>query len=410
MPPALSAELARQRSIAERAWEIARPRSDFAALAPELERLIELKRRYVDCFEADHPYDPLLDGFEPGMTTATLRPLIEQLRARTVPLLAAIVSSGVELDDSCLYGDFPAAGQAGLTREIAELMPLDPDVWRLDTTAHPFAMGIAISDLRITTRYEPGFVGTALWALIHEIGHAMYHNGIAVELERTPLAESSSLGFDESQSRLWENWVGRGRPLANHLLPILARHFPERFGGLEPEDLYRAANSVRPSLIRMDADEVTYNLHIALRFELELELFEDRLTVRELPEAWNAKVAEYLGLAVPDDAHGVLQDVHWAGGLFGYFPTYSLGNLIAAQVWDLCRAELPDLDRQLTAGELTPLRDLLRERIYRHGGKFLPERMIEVVVGGPLDAEPLMRQLYAKYGELYGIDAEPDPV
>ena len=243
MPPALSAEPPAATSIAEQAWEMARAALGLRRfLAPDLERVIELKRRYIECFEYDHPYDPLLDDFEPGMTTAKLKPVIERLRARRSRCSPRSSSSGVKLDDSCLYGDFRPPGQAGLTREIAELMPLDPDVWRLDTTAHPFATGIAISDLRITTRYRPGFVGTALWALIHEIGHAMYNNGIAVELERTPLAESSSLGFDESQSRMWENWVGRGRPLADHLLPLLARHFPERFGGLEPEDLYRAAN------------------------------------------------------------------------------------------------------------------------------------------------------------------------
>ncbi|MGH2953551.1 MAG: carboxypeptidase M32 [Solirubrobacterales bacterium] len=404
VPAELRAETTRVTSIAEHAWEDARERSDFAAFLPHLEQVVELTRRYVECFDVEHPYDALLDDFEPEMKTAQLRPVLDRLRDGLRPLLAELMEHEGAVDDSALYGEFDLQAQAALAREVVASLPLEPGAWRVDETVHPFATGVAISDLRITTRYESDYVGSSLWSVIHEVGHALYQNGIAAQLERTPLCRSASMGFDESQSRLWENWVGRGRPFLSRLLPLLADAFPDSFAELDAEALYRAANRVRRSLIRMEADEVTYNLHIGLRFELELAIFEDRLELAELPEAWNERMREYLEIEVPDDARGVLQDVHWAAGSFGYFPTYSLGNVIAAQVWDRARAALPDLDAQLAAGELDPLRDLLAERIYRHGGKHLPAAMIERVAGGPLDPEPLLRHLRAKFGEVYALE------
>ena len=253
---------------------------------------------------------------------------------------------------SCLFGEFAIERQAAFAQELAALLPLESGAWRLDETVHPFATGIAISDLRITTRFDPSYVGTSLWSVVHEVGHAMYNNGLDPALERTLLCRSASLGFDESSSRLWENWVGRGLPFISSLLPALGRHFPDNFSGLDAETVYRAANRVQRSPIRVEADEVTYNLHIALRFELERELFSETLTISELPEAWRARASEFLGIELADDTDGVLQDVHWGSGSFGYFPTYSLGNIIAGQIWELARAELPDLDEQLAAGEL----------------------------------------------------------
>ena len=403
VPAELAAERARATSIAEHAWAQARERSDFAAFLPHLETVVGLQRRYVECFDVDHPYDALLDDYEPGMKTPEVAAVLRRLREGLVPLVEAIASSAVEVDDSPLYGGFEPAAQEALSRDVAEALPLEAGAWRLDTTVHPFAMGIGVSDVRITTRFDPEFVGTSLWAVIHECGHALYHNGIAPQLDRTPLCRSVSLGFDESQSRLWENWVGRGRPFMDFLQPLLARHFPDRFAELPPQQLYRAANRVRPSLIRVEADEVTYNLHIALRFELELDLVEEKLALADLPEAWRAKTEEFLGIEVPDDASGVLQDVHWAAGLMGYFPTYSLGNVIAGQVWELAREALPDLDDQLAAGELDPLRDFLGERIYAHGGTLEPAEMIERLTGGPLDPAPLLSQLRAKFGEIYAL-------
>ena len=403
VPAELEAEIALATSISEHAWEQARVDSDFAAVLPHLDRVIALKRSYVQCFEFEHPYDPLLDDFEPGMRTSEVRPVLAELRAGTVKLLERLDPHLDEVGTSCLRGEFDVDRQRVLAREILERLPLEPDAWRLDETVHPFALSVAISDLRITTRFEPGYIGTAIWAVIHEAGHALYHNGVAPELERTPLCRSASLSFDESQSRLWENWVGRGRPFASVLAPLLARAFPDQFAGLGAEDLYRAANKVVRSPIRMDADEVTYNLHIAMRFELELALFEDRLAPAELPEAWNDLSERYLGVVPDDDARGVLQDVHWFGGSFGYFPTYSLGNVIAAPVWDLAHEALPELDRQLAAGELGPLRDFLAERIYRHGGKHEPAEMVVRATGGALDPAPLLRYLERKFGAIYGL-------
>jgi carboxypeptidase Taq len=404
VPAELRAEFARTTSVAEHAWIEAKENSDFAAFLPHLERVVDLRRRYVECFAPyEHPYDPLLDDFEPGMKTGDLVPVLTRLREGLTPLLAAIQESPVDLDASCLHGRFDPALQLDLSRRALEAMPLEAAAWRLDETVHPFATGIAISDLRITTRFDPGYVGASLWAVIHEGGHALYQNGLGSELERTPLCRSVSLGFDESQSRMWENWIGRGRPFVRFIHPIVREVFPEAFADTDAEALYRAANRVEPSLIRMEADEVTYNLHIALRFELELEIFEGRLELADLPDAWGDRMQSYLGIAVPDDAHGVLQDVHWAGGSFGYFPTYSLGNVIAGQLWDLARDELPDLDEQLERGETEPLGELMRERVYRHGGKLEPDEMTERVFGGPLQTEPVLRQLWEKYGELYEI-------
>lgn len=406
VPAELRAETARVTSLAERAWEQARENDDFVAFLPQLERVFELRRRYVECFEYDHPYDPLLDDFEPGMKTADLTPALDALRAGTVELLGEIDASGVEVDASCLYGDFPLPEQATFSQELAALLPLEPEAWRLDETVHPFATGIAISDVRITTRFDPGYVGTSLWSVAHEVGHAIYNNSLDPQLERTQLCRSASLGFDESSSRLWENWVGRSRPFISFLLPALVQHFPEKFSELEPATVYLAANRVERSPIRVEADEVTYNLHIALRFELERDLFSGGLTPSELPEAWRARTRDFLGLDIADDTDGVLQDVHWSAGLFGYFPTYSIGNVIAGQVWELVRAELPNLDDQLAAGELLPLREFLRERVYSHGGRMLPGELIEVVTGGPLDPAPLLAHLRAKYGAIYGFAGE----
>ncbi len=407
VPTDLSAELTRASSLAEHAWVRAREESDFAAFLPHLERNVELKRRYAECFEGfegfEHPFDPLLDDFEPGLTTPEMAAILAQLRDGVRPLVAAVAERRDAVDDSCLHGRFPLAAQETLAQEIVTGLPLQEGAWRLDPTVHPFATAISPADVRITTRFDEGFVGTALWSVIHEAGHAMYENGMPRELWRSPLASPSSLGFHESQSRLWENWVGRGRPYLGHLLPRLRDLFGERFDAVDADGLYRAANKIEPALIRVEADQVTYNLHVALRFELELAIFNGELELSDLPEAWNARTAEYLGLEVPDDASGVLQDVHWAAGLFGYFPTYSLGNVIAGQIWDAVTKDVPDLDERIGRGELEPLHDWLAEHLFRHGNKFMPAELIERVVGGPIDPAPYLRQLGELAAEVYGI-------
>jgi carboxypeptidase Taq len=406
VPAELRGEITRSASLAEQAWVGCRERSDFAGFLPHLERNIELRRRYIDCFEGfggfEHPYDPLLDDFEPGMSTAELRTILGDLRDAIRPLVVE-VSACEQIDDVCLHGTFPLGAQEALAREVVRGLPLEADTWRLDPTVHPFATAISPGDLRITTRFDPGYIGTALWSVIHETGHAMYENGVGDDLRRSPLSTAPSLGFHESQSRLWENWIGRGRPYLEHLLPRLRELFGNSFATVDSADLYRAANRIEPSLIRVEADQVTYNLHVVLRFEIELDLFEGRLEAADLPDAWNARMGEYLGLEVPDDASGVLQDVHWAGGAFGYFPTYALGNLLAAQIWDAATAELGELDSQVAAGQLEPLRDWLRERVYRHGAKLMPGELIERVVGGPIEVGPYIRQLRARAAEIYGM-------
>jgi carboxypeptidase Taq len=407
VPADLRAEMTRAASLAEHAWIGFRERSDFDGFLPYLERNVELRRRYAECLEGfpgfEHPYDPLLDDFEPGMTASEISRVLAELRDGLRPLVADITRGGYAVDDSCLYGDFPIETQLRLAREVVAGLPLGEESWRLDPTVHPFATAISPSDIRITTRFDRDYIGASLWAVIHEAGHGMYENGIPRELWRSTLASPSSLGFHESQSRLWENWVGRGRPYLAHLYPRLRELFPESFGSVDVDSLYRAANKIQPSLIRMEADQVTYNLHIALRFELELELFEGRLEPRELPEAWNARTAEYLGIEVPDDARGVLQDVHWAGGSFGYFPTYSLGNVIAGQLWDRITSELPDLDERLAQGDFASLREWLRENLHRHGNKFMPRELIERITGGPFDVRPYLRQLRDRAAEIYRI-------
>ncbi|HSJ16962.1 MAG TPA: carboxypeptidase M32 [Solirubrobacterales bacterium] len=404
VPGELRAEIARAASLAERAWVDARGGSDFALFLPSLERNVELKRRYLECFDdADHPYDPLLDDFEPQTTTAEVRPVLDALREGLRPLVAEIAERADSVDSSCLHGAFPIDAQRRLVHGLVADLPLDAGAWRLDTTVHPFATAIATTDIRLTTRYDETYLGAALWGALHEAGHGIYESGFDPALRRSPLCRPPSLGLHESQSRTWENWVGRSRPYLRHIHPRLRDEFPQPFATVDAEELYRAANRVAPSLIRIEADELTYNLHIALRFELELEIFEDRLVLADLPEAWNARMKHYLGIEVPDDARGVLQDVHWAAGSFGYFPTYSLGNVIAGQIWALATEALPDLDRQIERGELEPLRDWLRERLYRHGGKFTPAETLERVCGAPLSVEPYLAQMRRKMGGIYGL-------
>lgn len=411
VPAELRAEMARAASDGERAWRGARLAGDFAAFLPALERNIELRRRYIDCFdELEHPYDALLDDFEPGALTAEVAPLLASLRAGLVPIVAAIAERADAVDNAPLRGRFDVDSQERAVRRIVAGLPLAPDSWRLDRTVHPFALSVSAGDVRLSTSYEPDQLSFGLFSSIHEAGHGIYESGIPPALRRGPLGRPPSLGFHESQSRLWENWVGRSRPFLASILPDLRAEFPQRFDAVDAEGLYRAANRAGPSPIRVEADEVTYNLHIALRFELELALFEGRLEPRDLPEAWRELTRSYLGIELAGDAEGVLQDVHWAAGSFGYFPTYSLGNLIAAILWELAGAANPALVADIALGRLDPLRDWLEQRLYRHAGAMLPGELLPIVLGEPLTAEPLLRHLRSKYGELYGFDSGRSPM
>ncbi|MHB8658275.1 MAG: carboxypeptidase M32 [Solirubrobacteraceae bacterium] len=403
VPADLAADLARAASLGQEAWVQARQNSDFGAFAPYLTTNLELARRYVDCFsDFDCAYDVLLDDYEPGMKAAEVTRLFAELKAELVPMIATLALPPI--DDSCVHGEFAVADQRALVAQVLTLMGFDENAWRMDDAVHPFATGFGSGDVRITTRWDRTYFPAGLFGAMHECGHGLYEAGIADSLQRTPLGHGESLGIHESQSRMWENMVGRGRAFSNVLAPMVARQFAGALGDLEAEKLYRAVNRVKPSYIRVEADEATYGLHIVLRFELEQELIEDRLAVADLPEAWNSRVKEYLGLEVTDAADGVLQDVHWSAGLIGYFPTYALGNLIAGQLWQQVHEELPILDTKIAAGDLSPLREWLRENVHRHGCKFTSGELLERVVGGPIAVEPFVAYLRAKLGDAYGIE------
>jgi carboxypeptidase Taq len=393
VPGELVAEMARAGVAARGIWLQARETNDFAPFAPYLEHNVELRRRYSACFpEAEHPYDPLVDDYEPGMRTAELREAFERLRDGLVPLVAA----APEVDDALLRaGPFPEAGQRALLTTVLRAIGVDDEQWRLDEAAHPFEATIGTSDVRLTTRYDEADLDS-LYSSLHEFGHGLYEHQIDPALARTPLGAGASSAWHESQSRLWENMVGRSAGFWRWCFPHAQAALPECFAGATWQEVQRAANAVRPSLIRVSADEVTYGLHIVLRFELELALIEGDLAVADLPAAWNERTHAYLGLDVPDDAHGVLQDVHWAEGVFGYFPTYALGNVIAGQVWARVSADLPDLDEHFAAGEFAPLREWLAEHVHRFGRRYLPTDLLERVVGEGLDPTSYLTYLEAK--------------
>jgi carboxypeptidase Taq len=402
VPSALAADLARASSVGHNAWIAARENSDYAAFAPYLKHNLELARRYVDCFDGfECAYDALLDDFEPGMKTTQVSRLFDELKAELLPLIVTLGEHSDRVQDALLHGHFPIDAQRRLASGVLELMGFDPASWRMDEAIHPFAMGLNVHDVRITTRWSESFLPSALYSVMHECGHGLYEAGIAPALERTPLGQVESLGIHESQCRMWENMVGRSRGFSGVLAPRIARLFGSE---VDPESLFRAVNRVEPSHIRVEADEATYGLHIILRFELEQSLIEGRVSVEELPEAWNALTMEYLGLDVPDDAHGVLQDVHWSGGAIGYFPTYALGNLIAGQLWERAHADIPDLDEQIAAAELLGLREWLREHVHRHGAKFTMPELLERVVGEPIAVAPFVTYLKAKLSDVYGLE------
>jgi len=404
VPSELRAQMARTASLAAEAWVEARKTNQFDLFAPHLQKNIELKHRYVECYdESEHVYDILLDDYEPGMKTFEVRRVFNDLKKDLVPLIAAIAERGRPVDDACLRGQFPAEKQHAFVTGIISRFGFQDDGWRLDPTVHPFATSSGTADIRITTRYYPDTIGPALFGSMHECGHGLYENGISPALERTPLCRGVSLGLHESQSRLWENLVGRSRPFWHHFYPQLQAAFPDTFGRLEQETFYRAINKVQPSFIRVEADEATYNLHVILRFELEQEIMEGRLRVAELPEAWNARMHAYLGVTVPDNAHGVLQDIHWSSGYIGYFPTYSLGNIISCQIWEKALAAMPDLYGQFERGEFQALREWLRENLHRHGRKFTPTETLQRLVGGPIDVGPYVKYLKTKLTDIYDL-------
>jgi carboxypeptidase Taq len=398
VPAELRAELTRAAAQGYQVWVAAREASDFEAFLPALERNLELKRRYVECFPpAEETYDVLLDDFERGAKTAEVREVFAELKEALVPLIAEIAEEDGADDSFLLEGRFPMEAQRELSHEVVRLFGYREGSWRLDPTVHPFASGAGSSDIRITTHYFETNL-ESLFATVHEYGHGLYEHQVAPELDRTPLGSGASLSLHESQSRMWENLVGRSRPFWRFFFPRVQELFPEQLAGVDAETMFRAVNRVRPSLIRIHADEVTYNLHVILRFELEQDLIEGRVDLRRLPEEWNQRMWEYLRIEVPSDADGVLQDTHWSSGLVGYFPTYTLGNVMSVQIWERLKEDLPDLEEGFERGEFAPLRDWLGEHLHRHGRKFTPAETLERAAGGPLDAGPYLRYLREKHG------------
>ncbi len=409
VPTELAADLARAASTGQEVWVRARENADFAAFAPALERNIELTRNYVECHlgsgQYECAYDVVLDDYEPEMKTTTVRSLFDDLIGQLVPMLDRLRDEGTEPDDAILHVAAPAERQRELVAETVALMGFDRETWRLDDAVHPFATRIGRGDVRVTTRWEERYFPAGLYGAMHEVGHGLYEAGIPPWLSRSPLGNTVSLGVHESQSRLWENMVGRGRAFCTALAPLVSQRLGGDLAGVDPDALHRAVNRVTPSLIRVEADELTYGLHIALRFELEQSLIDGTLPIRDLPEAWNARFAQLFGIEVPDDAQGVLQDVHWAAGLIGYFPTYSLGNLIAGQLWAQAHIDIPDLDDRLSAGELAPLREWLGEHVHRYGAKFTTTELLERAGVGPMSVAPFVSYLKDKLSRVYQLDS-----
>jgi carboxypeptidase Taq len=393
----LAAEIATANARAQQAWMAARDKADFALFQPALEKVLELTHRYIACFdtaEFAHPYDVLLDDYEPSLTTEELRTLFGTIQQELVPLVSAAAAAGE--DGRVFPGHFPKSGQQALAAELLAAVGYDPEHWRLDPSVHPFARSMAHTDVRLTTRWEEDDLAMALYSCLHEFGHGLYEAQMSPSHYRTTLAEATGLGVHESQSRLWENLVGRSKPFCEYALPLFRKHLNGPFEAIEVPELYRNVNQVRLSLIRIEADETTYNLHIALRFELELALVEGRVAVRDLPDAWNEATHRLLGLDTPTLKQGVLQDIHWGTGMIGYFPTYTIGNLMAAQLWQALTVDLPEIDASIAAGDFAPLREWLRDNIHRHGRKFTSRELLQRVTGEELQVEPFLSYLETK--------------
>jgi carboxypeptidase Taq len=397
VPAELRAETLRAGALGHQTWIEARANNDFASFLPALERNIELKKRYIDCFEwEDSPYTPLLDDYEPFMTTTEVAEIFDAVR----PVLSELVREAPQIDAAFFEVHFPADRQREFAEGLIATLGFDRGSWRLDPTVHPFCTSFSNRDVRLTTRYlDQGL--DSVWSTMHEAGHGLYAHGIASSHARTSLAFSPSLGLNESQSRTWENLVGRSRPFWEHWYEPLQETFPEQLGDVDLEPFLAAVNRAEPGLIRVEADETTYSLHIILRFDLERQLVEGKLEPKDLPEAWSAAMREYLGVEVPDDTRGVLQDTHWSDGSFGYFPTYALGNVISLQIWAVVREAIPDLDEQMRAGELQVLSRWLTDNLYSLGRKFTPKETIERLTGSPkIDPQPYLAYLREKVAAL----------
>lgn len=403
IPQRLAVELARAAAEGETAWEAAKPRNDWNGFKPYLERLVALKREEASILaQGPELYDALLDDYEPGEKTRSLEPIFQRLREALVELLDRIGDSARRPSSAAVHGHFPVQAQEAFARDVVARLGYDLEAGRIDATAHPFTVGIGPGDVRITTRYDENAFSMAFFGAIHEAGHAMYNQGLLSEHWGTPLGQSISLGIHESQSRTWENLVCRSLSFWEYYYPEARKYFPA-LEDISLDTFHFAINDVHRSLIRTESDEVTYNLHVLLRFELELALLRGDLEVNGLPDIWSRKMKAYLGIVPPDHARGVMQDIHWSGGAIGYFPTYTLGNLYAAQFFAQARKDLGDLDALFSRGDFSPFLGWLRTRIHAQGSRYLPRDLARTITGEDLSAEYLIDYLNVKFGALYGF-------
>jgi carboxypeptidase Taq len=403
-PRALVEAIARATSLAQQAWHVARQRSDFSLFLPHLESILHLKRQQAECLRGDgSAYDALVDEYDPDTRVSDLERVFRILRTELRALLERIQGSGRRLDRSLLQRSFPVERQRIFVEAVADRLGYDFHGGRLDETAHPFSIYIGPGDCRITTRYDQHNLTEALYATIHEVGHALYDQGLDPAHHATPLGQPRSLAVHESQSRLWENRVGKSRAFWVHFMPLARQVFHETLDGVALDEMYQAVNHVEPTLVRAGADEVTYDLHIIVRCELEQAMIAGDLAPADLPGAWAQRYQEYLGVRPADDAEGCLQDGHWASGMFGYFPCYTLGNVMAGQLFESAQRAMPDLDDQVARGHFAGLRQWLRHHIHRHGRRHPTCTLLQQATGGPLDPQPFLRLLRDRYRELYRL-------
>lgn len=404
IPASLVAEINHHNAIGHNVWAKARANNDYKSFAPVLKKTMELMVQVAEALGyTDHIYDALLDQYEPGMKAADVAAMFAGLKNDIVPLVAAIKERQDRVDDSVLHRAYDIHKQSAFTEMVAKEYGFDFNRGRQDKAVHPFCQSLSPDDVRITTRFDPNFVNTALFGTMHETGHALYEQGAGGGKLHLRMSTGTSLGVHESQSRLWENIVGRSRGFWKKYFPKLQETFPESLGDVDMETFYRAINKSYPSFIRVEADEVTYNLHIMVRFEMETALLTGQLTVDQAPEAWNAKYQEYLGITPDTDKIGILQDVHWSSGLVGYFPTYSIGNLLSAQLWEKATTDHPNIKTDVENAKFDTLLTWLRENVHQHGRNYLPKELIQRATGKPLSSDAYVRYLKTKYGEIYGF-------
>jgi carboxypeptidase Taq len=403
VPTELVQEMSKASSLGQQAWAEAKGKSDFSAFEPHLKRIVELRRKYAKIFTPyDHIYDPLLDDFEPGLKTADVKEIFERLRPKQIELIKKI-SEKTEIDNSFLFLKYNEQKQWNFGVDVITKFGYDWNRGRQDKSTHPFTTNFGIGDVRITTRIEPNYLPAGLFGSMHEAGHAMYEQGVSLNLARTPLGSGASLAIHESQSRMWENLIGRSMPFWEYFYPLLQKTFSKQLANIKLSDFYKGINKVKPSLIRVEADEATYNMHVMLRLEIEIGLMEGSIDVKDLPEIWNTKMREYFGITPENDTEGVLQDIHWSMGAIGYFSTYALGNLVSAQLWECINRDVPGLTEQVKKGDFSELLGWLRKNVHQHGAKFEPQELVQRITGSKITPEPYIKYLSEKYSEIYGF-------